>query len=143
MIQGALGGQAYIKTWSGTIGNFLKEYYDNRWTPENPNAKGPRTYERENQYWAGSYEGDHANDFFLRSGDYLRLKNLEIGYAVGEKTLKAIGFSKLRFYMTNRSFLFAVNNEKYIMRIPGEGTDELIDRNEEAEVFREIGRAHV
>ena len=40
--------------------------------------------------------------------------------------------------MTNRSFLFAVNNEKYIMRIPGEGTDELIDRNEEAEVFRAI-----
>ncbi len=105
LIQGALGGQAYIKTWSGTIGNFLKEYYDNRWTPENPNAKGPRTYERENQYWAGSYEGDHANDFFLRSGDYLRLKNLEIGYAVGEKTLKAIGFSKLRFYVSGRNLL--------------------------------------
>ena len=40
--------------------------------------------------------------------------------------------------MTNRSFLFSVNGEKYIMRIPGEGTDKLINRAEEASVFRTI-----
>ena len=40
--------------------------------------------------------------------------------------------------MTNRSFLFSVNGEKYIMRIPGEGTDKLINRAQEAEVFRTI-----
>ena len=37
--------------------------------------------------------------------------------------------------MTNRSFLFTVNDNKYIMRIPGLGTDQLIDRNQEARVF--------
>lgn len=37
--------------------------------------------------------------------------------------------------MTNRSFLFSVSNQKYIMRIPGEGTDKLINRAEEAEVY--------
>lgn len=37
--------------------------------------------------------------------------------------------------MTNNSFIFTVNNEKYIMRIPGEGTSELIDRVQEAEVY--------
>lgn len=40
--------------------------------------------------------------------------------------------------MTNRSFLFSVKGRKYIMRIPGEGTDQLIDRRQEAEVFRTI-----
>ena len=40
--------------------------------------------------------------------------------------------------MTNRSFLFSVRGEKYIMRIPGEGTDQLIDRGQEAEVYRTI-----
>ena len=40
--------------------------------------------------------------------------------------------------MTNRSFIFQVNGEKYIMRIPGEGTDQLIDREHEAAVFRAI-----
>ncbi len=40
--------------------------------------------------------------------------------------------------MTNRSFLFTVKGDKYIMRIPGEGTDQLIDRAHEAEVFHTI-----
>lgn len=40
--------------------------------------------------------------------------------------------------MTNRSFLFTVNGARYIMRIPGEGTDRLIDRYHEAAVFRAI-----
>ena len=37
--------------------------------------------------------------------------------------------------MTNRSFLFTCKDEKYIMRIPGEGTDQLINRKEEADVY--------
>lgn len=40
--------------------------------------------------------------------------------------------------MTNRSFLFRCKNKKYIMRIPGEGTDRLINRAEEAAVYRAI-----
>ena len=40
--------------------------------------------------------------------------------------------------MTNRSFLFSVNGDKYIMRIPGEGTALLINRAQETEVFRTI-----
>ena len=46
--------------------------------------------------------------------------------------------SVLKKGMTNRSFLFTVNGSKYIMRIPGEGTDLLINRKQEAEVFRTI-----
>lgn len=44
--------------------------------------------------------------------------------------------------MTNRSFLFRVEtgkySGKYIMRIPGEGTDQLIDRAAEAGVYKAI-----
>jgi len=40
--------------------------------------------------------------------------------------------------MTNRSFLFTYDDSKYIIRIPGEGTDRLINREEEAEVYRKI-----
>ena len=40
--------------------------------------------------------------------------------------------------MTNRSFVFSVKGQKYIMRIPGEGTDLLINRKEEAEVYSAI-----
>ena len=40
--------------------------------------------------------------------------------------------------MTNRSFRFSCKGKKYIMRIPGEGTDRLIDRRQEALVYQTI-----
>lgn len=46
--------------------------------------------------------------------------------------------SVLKKGMTNRSFLFRVREKKYIMRIPGEGTDQLINRRQEAAVFQAI-----
>ena len=40
--------------------------------------------------------------------------------------------------MTNRSFLFMVQGDQFIMRIPGEGTDRLISRRQEAAVYAAI-----
>ena len=40
--------------------------------------------------------------------------------------------------MTNRSFLFRCKGEKYIMRIPGEGTERLINREHEYQVYEAI-----
>ncbi|MBO4864809.1 MAG: NTP transferase domain-containing protein [Eubacterium sp.] len=51
---------------------------------------------------------------------------------------QVVDITVLKKGMTNRSFLFSVLGDKYIMRIPGEGTDQLINRAEEAEVFRTI-----
>lgn len=45
--------------------------------------------------------------------------------------------------MTNRSFLFSCNGKKYIMRVPGEGTDQLINRQEEASVYKAIQAYHI
>lgn len=44
----------------------------------------------------------------------------------------------LKSGMTNRSFLFEVNGSHYICRIPGEGTDKLINRHQEAAVYRAV-----
>lgn len=40
--------------------------------------------------------------------------------------------------MTNRSFMFSCKGIRYIMRIPGEGTDKLINREQEASVYGAI-----
>lgn len=40
--------------------------------------------------------------------------------------------------MTNRSYIFTVKGKRYIMRIPGEGTEQLINRKEEADVYNAI-----
>jgi TonB-linked SusC/RagA family outer membrane protein len=100
LFQGAAGAEAFIRTWSGTVGNFLKSYYDARWTPENPQANGPRTYERENQYWANP---SNASTFFLTPADYIRLKNMEIGYNIPPRLLKKAGISRLRIFASSQN----------------------------------------
>lgn len=45
--------------------------------------------------------------------------------------------------MTNRSFLFDCKGKQYIMRIPGEGTQALINRKEEADVYKVINDKHI
>lgn len=45
--------------------------------------------------------------------------------------------------MTNRSFLFTCKDKKYIMRIPGEGTDQLINRRQEASVYHAIADKNI
>lgn len=46
--------------------------------------------------------------------------------------------SALKQGMTNRSFLFSCRGERYIIRVPGEGTGRLISRRQEAEVYRTV-----
>lgn len=45
--------------------------------------------------------------------------------------------------MTNRSFHFTCKGRDYIMRIPGEGTDQLINRRNEAAVYETIRDLHL
>lgn len=48
------------------------------------------------------------------------------------------GIRPLDLGMTNNSFLFEIDNKKYIYRIPGEGTEKLINREAEYRNYREI-----
>ncbi|MBO4872847.1 MAG: NTP transferase domain-containing protein [Lachnospiraceae bacterium] len=71
--------------------------------------------------------------------NHLKSDALDVIASVFETTTDQISdIAVLKKGMTNRSFLFTVRGEKYIMRIPGEGTDQLINRQEEATVFRTI-----
>lgn len=53
------------------------------------------------------------------------------------------GFTALKKGMTNRSFMFTFNDKRYIMRIPGEGTEQLINRKEEASVYDLINSKNI
>lgn len=106
--QGATGAEVYVQTWSGEVGNFLKEFYDQRWTEDNPNVEHPRVYNREQEYWI-----TEQNTYFLRPMDYFRLKNAEIGYTFPAAWMSKAGISHLRLYM-NASNLFTVDKLKVI-----------------------------
>ena len=51
--------------------------------------------------------------------------------------------SYLKKGMTNNSFIFEYQNCKYIMRIPGEGTEQLINRLDEYNVYQRIKPYHL
>ena len=94
LVQGATGGIQYISTESGEIGNFMNSFAENRWTPENPSASGPRTFNRGNEYWVGQ-----GNTFWLRKTDYVRLKNIELGYKLPKTLISRLGLQNLRVYV--------------------------------------------
>lgn len=58
--------------------------------------------------------------------------------ALGARPDEVTNITVLKKGMTNRSFLFSCKDKKYIMRIPGEGTDQLINRRQEAAVYQNI-----
>jgi TonB-dependent starch-binding outer membrane protein SusC len=100
LLQGAAGAHRYINTESGEIGNFLQEYADDRWTPDNPDASNPRTSNRSDEYWK-----NNNNTFFLQSTDYIRLKNLEIGYSLPQKLNSRLRIQGLRIYLSGLNLL--------------------------------------
>jgi len=94
LLQGAAGAVQYVDTESGEIGNFLTYYSDDRWTESNPTGSTPRTWNRDEEYWA-----NYDNTFFLRSTDYIRLKNFELGYNFSDSFCRSIGVEGIRFYI--------------------------------------------
>lgn len=63
---------------------------------------------------------------------------LTIANALGVAVSDIVNITVLKKGMTNRSFLFSCNGQKYIMRVPGEGTDKLINRKQEYAVYRSL-----
>lgn len=100
LLQGAMGGVFFQSTESGDFGNFLKSFYDNRWTEENHSTSYPRTYNRSNEYWV-----NQSNTFWIHSSDYIRLKNVEVGYTLPNALTSKVKIERLRFYINGYNLL--------------------------------------
>ena len=117
LVQGAAGAVQYIRAESGEIGNYYKDFADNRWTPENTDATYPRAFNRDEEYW-----GSQRNTFWLRSTDYIRLKNLEVGYSLPSTANAVLGIENLRFYVNGLNLL-TIDKAKIIDPESEAGTD--------------------
>ena len=108
-IQGATGGHTYVyRERAGESGNFFKWMYDERWTGDGSTNKYPRIYNREEPYWARM-----GNTHFLRSTDYIRLKNFEIGYSFHRLPfLQDLNVQTLRIFAQG-SNLFTIDKVKF------------------------------
>ncbi|MEX0685106.1 MAG: TonB-dependent receptor [Balneolales bacterium] len=107
MWQGAAGHHKFI-TGSGAWepvrekDRFMERHLY-RWTEERWENGEEILYPRLSS--VQSQHNHQNNSFFMEKGDYLRLKNLEIGYAIPSTTLSNWGISSLRVYATGTNLL--------------------------------------
>ncbi|WP_223191011.1 SusC/RagA family TonB-linked outer membrane protein [Pedobacter roseus] len=98
LIQGATGGMQIVGlTESGDIGNFLEWSYQNRWSIDNPSSVNPRLSNRGATYYTDSNNALN-NTYWLRSNNYIRLKNVELGYTLPTTLVEKVGLNSVRVY---------------------------------------------
>ncbi len=103
MFQGQAGAVRYIQDLGGKGNqNWLKSFYDNRWTESNPYTGYPRTFNRNDEYWVSSV---NPNTFWLHKTDFIRLKNLEIGYTLPSEWTKRINIQNVRIHAGGMNLL--------------------------------------
>lgn len=106
LFQGAFGASRYLTAgWyfkpfqaerdPKYMGNLISKFKD-RWTVDNPDshAFSPRLYMGQD---VNNYQ---SSTWWVRSSDYLRLKNLEFGYTLPRKVLDRMKLDNLRFYVS-------------------------------------------
>jgi TonB-dependent starch-binding outer membrane protein SusC len=103
LLQGATGASLRVQTESGDIGNFLKYSFDHRWSIDNPNSTDPRLASRGDTYFTGGNFGN--NTYYLFSKDYIRLKNIEIGYNFTSSVTNKVKLGGLRIYVNALNLL--------------------------------------
>lgn len=91
----------------GAAGQTVSELTD-VWTPENTNARFPRTNLNSGRSLNFNQGDGSVADFWLRRGDYVRLKNLEIGYDLKKSVLKNVNFIKGFNVFFNGTNLFTI-----------------------------------
>lgn len=80
--------------------------YEDRWTPENPNAKYPGAFDR-------TYNiNNRASDFWLQDMSFFKLKTVEVGYTFSGEKLEKSGIKNLRLYL-NGFNMFSFDKVKH------------------------------
>jgi hypothetical protein len=75
-------------------GNMGVDYYNNYWTMDRPSNKYPAPR------IGSAYSNGDGTDANLQNGNYLRIKNIELGYTLPYRFLAKAGVSSLRFFVS-------------------------------------------
>lgn len=104
LLQGALNRTIYLNGPSeyafqnGGFGNAFEQHLD-RWTPDNPTASYPRL-------GIGSNFNNYASSsYWVRSANYVRFKNVELGYTLPLDFSKRVRLQGVRFFFNATNLL--------------------------------------
>lgn len=110
LFQGAADSWVKVYFDSGEVGNYSKYVYDNHWSVDNPSSEHPRVHAREKYYWDSGTGA--SNTYWMVKTDYVRLKNLEIGYTFPKQLVdKTKFFSYMRVYLNGSNLLTFTPNK--------------------------------
>ena len=112
LFQYQLGGDAYYSTMqesaSGAIGmSILREMYGNTWTPDCTDAKYAKL-----MWMPSAYTNTQANDRYVYSNSYFRLRNITLSYTFEPAWLE-------RLHVSGASVFFTATNLFTITDWPG------------------------
>ena len=112
LVQGVTNRNIYLQGNSeyafqnNGFGPAFEQHLD-RWTPTNPNATYPRLSIGEN------LNNQVNSSYWFRSGDYVRLKNVEVGYTLPVRLVSRVRLQGLRVF-ANGINLLTMNKDKRI-----------------------------
>ncbi len=80
------------------------DFWTDHWTPENVNAAFPR---------ASRNAAGEESTFWVRDGSFMRLKNVNLAYALPKSVLTKLGVAQLKFFLTGNNLCLLQNKMKY------------------------------
>ena len=99
-----IGGNRFYEFQNGGLGQAYIQHLD-RWTPTNTNASYPRLSIGNNS------NNREFSTYWVRSGDYVRLKNIEIGYSLPSGLLQKARLQTVRVFVNGLNLLTASKEE--------------------------------
>lgn len=107
LFQGVYGNDIYHlnkRVTDNLVGDYSFTYNAfNRWTPELPTNQPRIVYTDPNVNLSTS------SSYFVESGSYLRLKNLQIGYTIPPRLLSRLQLEQFRVYVSGQNLLTITN----------------------------------
>jgi TonB-dependent starch-binding outer membrane protein SusC len=102
--QGVYGNKIYNQVLTDIEGfyrpfNITQRIAENAWTGPGSTSTYPLLS------WTDGANNKMPSTRFLESGSYLRLKNVQLGYKLGASTLKSLGISSVRIYVSGQNLL--------------------------------------
>lgn len=97
----AIGWSGWGNQGTHEVVNCWGYYTDDPLDPRNINAKYPRPmYGSYNPIDSERSTGTYQNDIWVQNGNYLSLRNVEVGYSLPKQLIAKAGMTKCRFYFT-------------------------------------------
>ena len=101
--------------------NILKEYYDDRWTPDHTHASRPRAGATDiEKYW--------VSDGVIFDGSYFKIKQIQLGYTLPKPVLNRIGLDNLRVYCSLEDFFTFTSYPGFDPEVTGSGNAIGVDK---------------